>query len=311
MNMIMMLIIFTVFAFASIIMMCLFKGKMPPKIWNAAFIVADLVVFFCWNYAGFERGWLDEGWMTLENISPLCCTLVPLTLVLSDKVRQYVYDFIAFLSVGLFAAMLISPEFAYFFNYDIEANFLYASEAACHLVCCLFGVYLVLSGQVKPEFKSWVRSLVCCFSIVGFGVFLNFVFHKTHFGMNPYGESTIYMLDIFDTHWQTLLAYSMGVILVLTVGMQVMRFLDVTTDLLHKETTVKDGIAIAYHRIFDAEDETGDEAAASATASDVIDRAPSSEVNSGEPTLASDASDDAEYVSCAARSVDGSGSKNL
>jgi hypothetical protein len=62
------------------------------------------------------------------------------------------------------------------------------------------------------------------------------------------------MLDIFDTHWQTLLAYSMGVILVLTVGMQVMRFLDVTTDLLHQEEGVKDGIAIAYHRIFDGDD---------------------------------------------------------
>ena len=260
MNMIMMLMIFTLIAFVSIILMCLFKGKMPPKIWNIAFIVADLVVYLCWNLAAFERGWLDEGWMTLENISPLACTLVPITLVLSDKVRQYVYDFLAFLSIGLFAAMLISPEFAYFFNYNIEANFLYTSEAASHLVCCLFGIYLVLSGQVKPEFKSWVRSLICCFSIVGFGVFLNFVFHKTHFGMNPYGESSIYMLDIFDTHWQTLLAYSMGLIVVLTVGMQGMRFLDVTTDLLHDEGKKKNGAVLLYHRIFDDEvAEGGDE----------------------------------------------------
>ena len=108
MNMIMMLMMFTLIAFVSIILMCLFKGKMPPKIWNIAFIIADLVVYLCWNLAAFERGWLDEGWMTLENISPLACTLVPITLVLSDKVRQYVYDFLAFLSIGLFAAMLIS-----------------------------------------------------------------------------------------------------------------------------------------------------------------------------------------------------------
>ena len=257
MNMIMMLIIFTIIGFASIIMMCAFKGKMSPKIWNAAFIAADAVAFFFWNLAAFDLGWLDEGWMTLENISPLCCTLILLTPFLKDGVRQYVYDFIAFLSLGLFAAMLLSPEFAYFFNYNIEANPVYTAEAASHLVCCLFGIYLVLSGQVKTDFKSWGRSIACAFTFIGLGVLLNYVFHKTYFGMNPYGESSIYMLDIFDTHELTLLAYSMGVILVLTVGMQAMRFLDVTTDLLHGEEKKKVGAALLYHRIFDDETDVG------------------------------------------------------
>ena len=260
--MIVMLAILTVLFFVSVSLMCIFRYKMNPRFWNIAFIVADLAFYFCWNLAALERGWLDEGWMTLENISPLCCTLVPLTLIMNDKVKQATYCFISFLSVGLFVAMLISPEHAYLFSYNIEANFLYTSEAACHLVCSLFGIYLVLSGQVKPDFASWLRSIIFAASVIGFGVFLNFVFHKTHFGMDPYGNSAIYMIDIFDSHAATLAAYCAGVVVVLTVGMQAMRFLDVSSEMLVGETP--SGEVPLYHNVTVLPSDAGEDASSSA-----------------------------------------------
>ncbi|MBR7117538.1 MAG: hypothetical protein IKC87_07525 [Clostridia bacterium] len=236
MNMMLMVGIMVLFFFTSMVLMCLYRYRMDPKIWNVAFIIADIVVYFCWNLAGFERGMLDSGWMTFENISPFVCTLIPLTVFLNDKVREYAYAALSNLTVGLFLALMISPEHAYLFSFNIEANFIYTSEAACHLVAALFGMFLVLSGQVKPDFKSWVRSIVFWFSVIGFGVFINYVFHKTYFGMDPYGSSSIYMIDLFGSHEATLLAYLAGVVLVLTIGMQCMRLLDVATEMFIPES---------------------------------------------------------------------------
>ena len=97
------------------------------------------------------------------------------------------------------------------------------------MVCSLYGIYLVLSHQVKPDFKHWVKSVVFTLSIITFGVILNFVFHTDHFGMDPYGTASIYMLKIFSGFWPTLFAYYFGVILVLTVGMQGTNVLDYLT----------------------------------------------------------------------------------
>ena len=221
MNMMQMLGIVLFFYFISLIFICLYREQLNTRFWNGVFITADVLAFFCWNVAAYHRGWLDKRFMTLDNISPLICTVIPLTYFMKDSIRQAAYSAIACLSFGMFAAMLISPEHAYLFNYNIEANFLYTSEAICHMVCSLFGLYLMQSGQVKPDFTSWWKSIAFMFSIITFGVVLNVIFHKDFFGMDPYGNYRIYMLDIFGSFWTTLLAYYLGVFMVLTLGLQV------------------------------------------------------------------------------------------
>ena len=39
--------------------------------------------------------------------------------------------------------------------------------------------------------------------------------------MDPYGDYTIYMIDIFGSFEATLVAYLLGVLLVLTIGMEI------------------------------------------------------------------------------------------
>ena len=58
-------------------------------------------------------------------------------------------------------------------------------------------------------------------SVIGFGLFLNYVFHMSNFGMDPYGNYTIYMIDIFGSFEATLAAYLLGVVLVITLGLQI------------------------------------------------------------------------------------------
>lgn len=250
MDMTVVLGIFTFFFFVSLAIMCFYRSKINVKFWNTVFIIADFFAYSCWNYASYQKGWLDGGWMTLGNISPLMFTMILLTPFMNEKVRDYVFSAIAFLNVGMFLAMLISPEHDYIFNFNTEATFIYTSEAVCHMLCSLYGIYLVLSHQVKADFKHWVKSVVFTLSVITFGVILNFIYHKRHFGMDPYGSASIYMLDIFGSFWSTLAAYYLGVVLVLTVGMQGVAMLERFTAKFIDHTT--DGTPVAAQLAADA-----------------------------------------------------------
>lgn len=209
--------------FFSLALICLYRDKINTKIFNLIFVITDLIFFFCWNYAAYQRGWLDKRFMTLDNISPLMFTMIGLIYFMKDGVRQYCFSAIAFLNVGMFCAMLISPERAYLLDFTQEASFLYTSEAFCHMHCSLFGLYLVVTRQVKVDFAHLVKAMVFLYSIITFSVFLNVVFHKNFFGMDPYGDYGIYFIDIFGSFGATLVAYYVGILLVLTIGWHVSR----------------------------------------------------------------------------------------
>ena len=231
MHMMLMLGILTFIFFITLFIMCLYRAKINFKVCNTLFIIVDLVAFSAWNYAAYLKGWLDSGWMTLGNISPLMFTVILLTPFMKEGVREYAYSTISFLFVGMFFAMLITPEHAYLFNFDQEATFYLTCEAICHLICSLYGVFLVLAGKVRSDFKHWIKSIVFLYTFIGVGVVLNFIFHKDYFGMDPYGNYRIYMIDIFGSFYATLFAYLAGVMVVLTVGMQAARLLErITVD---------------------------------------------------------------------------------
>ncbi|MBE5753325.1 MAG: hypothetical protein E7343_04590 [Clostridiales bacterium] len=220
MNMILMLGIVTFLYFFSLTLMCFYREKMNPKFWNVVFVVADVIFFACWNLAGYEKGWMKNRFMTLDNISPMMCTAIGLLFLMSPKTQDCCKCAVTFLSFGMFCAMLISPERAYLFSFDEQADFLYASEALCHMVMALFGAYLILSKQVKLNAKYFFKSAVFVYSVVGFGVLLNFVFNKDFFGMAPYGDYNIYGIRLFGSFWATLAGYLVGIFLVLLFGLQ-------------------------------------------------------------------------------------------
>ena len=182
-----------------------YRDKINIKIGNLIFVIADVFFFFLLNYCYFKNGALDS-FMTFDNISPFTFTLIPLICLLKDKVKEYAFCAIAFLHFGMLCAVMVSPEQAYLFNFTAEADML--------------GIYLVLTRQVKPCFKSWLKSLLFMYSVITFGVLLNFAFHRSYFGMNPYGNYSIYFLDVFHNFGTTLFVYYLGVLVVLTFGMQ-------------------------------------------------------------------------------------------
>ena len=206
--------------FISLFLICLYKDRINTKVFNGIFIAFDLLFYLFWNISSAQNGGLKDGFMTLENISPYIFTIIPLTLFMNEKTKSYAYSAIAFLHFGMFAALLISPEYVVIFDYKTEASFWYASEAICHMLAALFGIYLIITRQVKTDFEHWVKSIVFMWGSITFGVILNLILDTRCFNMNPerYG---IYMLDIFESYEATRLAYYLGVLLVLTLGMQI------------------------------------------------------------------------------------------
>ena len=210
----------------SLFLMCFFREKLKHPIVAPLFWIACAVFFFCWNYAAYERGWLEDGFMTLENISPFICTVILFTPFLSEKIKDFANCAIAFLGFGMLLALYISPGASYFLNHNLTANFMHISEAACHLVMALYGFYLILVGKVKLTWKNFGKSTVFVYTSIGFGVFLNWCFHLANFGMNMYGDYSIYFLDIFGSFEVTFIAYLLGVLGTLILGFLVGIFLD-------------------------------------------------------------------------------------
>ncbi len=212
--------------FAAIFLMCLFREKLKRTIVNILFVLITAIFFFCWNYAAYEFGWLDDGFMTLENISPYICTVIILTPFMNKWVKDYAYCAIAFLGFGMFLALFVSPQAEYLLNYRQEANFMHISEGACHLVMALYGFYLILSNKVTLQLKNFLKALAFIYASVSFGIFINIFFHRSNFGMDMYGNYSIYFLDIFGSFGATLIAYVFGILLTMTLGFMFGIFLD-------------------------------------------------------------------------------------
>lgn len=221
MDMMLVLGILAAIYLASLTLMCLYRDSINIRVFNICFVILDVIFYFIWNVGMYESGWLDDGFATLENISPMIFTVIPLTVFMNEKTKQYAHSAIAFLWIGMIVAFFISPQQAYIVSNRKEASLVYTGEALCHMLASLFGIYLILTKQVKLNFQSWVRSLTFMYAVVLFGVTLNYLFHKQNFGMDPYGDYSIYFIDIFGTFEATFAAYLFGILAVLTVGMEV------------------------------------------------------------------------------------------
>ena len=218
MHIIHMLGIFSVVFCGSLFLMCFFRKHLQSPIINTLFIVADGAFLFSWTYAMFLHNGLRSGFMTLDNISPFICTIILLTPFMKEKIRDFTYAAIALLSFGMFVALFVSPEVEYVVNFHQSAKLIHVTEAACHCIMGLYGFYLVLSGRVQVCAKTYRRALIFTYSVIGYGLFLNYFFHRSFFGMNMYGDHSIYFMDLFGSFEVTLLAYLFGVFFTLTAG---------------------------------------------------------------------------------------------
>ena len=210
------LLIFIYFTCVWLIIMLLVKVK-NTKIVNISFVILNCVYFWVLNIIYFAEA-RNFKFLMFDNISPFTFTFMPFLFVFRKNVKEAFLAAISFLSVGMFIAMLVTPQQAYLFSYKNEAGLDFLFDALCHLNCSLFGLYLIASGQVKINIRNLVKSTIFMYFVITFGVIMNYIFHTNYFGMCPYGGYSIYFIDIFEEYWATLSAYYVGVFLVLSLG---------------------------------------------------------------------------------------------
>ncbi len=219
-NMMQMVGIMVVCYLVTLTAICVYRKEINIKIGNAIFMIVDAAFFITWTYASYINEWTESGFMAFDNISPLTMTIIPLTVFMNKKARSYCESGIAFVWFGMFVALIVSPQHAYIFSDTSAASLGHTTEAACHLIASLYGVYLIITGQVKCNVESLKKAAVFLYSAIGIGVIANYLLHTSNFGMNPYGDYSIYMIDIFRSFEATLIAYLLGVFVVIVVGMQ-------------------------------------------------------------------------------------------
>lgn len=204
--------------FTSVALIIFYFYKVDPKYGNLFFVILNVVFFLAFYINNYKNSPNNFSYMTLDNISPFTFTTLPFIYIMHNKIKGYYLSAVAFLCIGMFCAMLITPQYSYLFNFNNTASFSYALDAFCHLNCSLFGIYLIASGQIKLTFKNLKKATIFMYCVVIIVVILNFLFHTNNFGMNPYGGYSIYMFNFFEEYWATLLAYFIGIFVVLCLG---------------------------------------------------------------------------------------------
>lgn len=219
MPMMMMLLILVSIYFVFFTVILIFNKQMSPKITIPTFMIINAALFigYCINEY-YRHGKFD--FLTFDQISPFMFTMSCLFFLMNDKIKKMFLDTAALLSLGMFVAGLVSPQEAYLSSYKMDANMLYVLDTLLHLNFSLFGTYLFISNTVKIDLKSIGRAATFLYSVIGFAVICNFLFHKNFFGMGYYGNYGIYMIRIFETYWATLIVYILGVFLVLMLGFE-------------------------------------------------------------------------------------------
>lgn len=203
--------------FITITAIMAFSKEKPKKDLNWIFLVINFITFVGLNIFYFQKNG-KITFLSFDNISPFTFTLMIFSVLLKDKIAYCFKCAIAFLSVGMIIAMMITPQYAYIYNFVEDARIDYLLDALSHMNCSLYGIYLVASGQIKLTLDNFSKALIFMYTVITGVVITNALFHKNFFGMCPYGGYSIYMFNLFEEYWATLLAYYLGVLVVLYLG---------------------------------------------------------------------------------------------
>lgn len=219
MPMLTMLILCVFVYFTLMITILLFHKHMKPKYTNLIFIIVNTVLFIGYYVNDFYRKGEFIS-LTFDQISPFTFTTLPLSYLFSKKIKDAQFASVGFLSIGMFVAMLISPQHAFLVSYRSDATMVFVLDTLLHLNCSLFGIYLIASSQVELNAKNLIKSFIYMYSVIGFVLLMNVLFKQNYFGMGPYSNYGIYMFHFFDSYWLTLLVYLLGVGIVLALGFE-------------------------------------------------------------------------------------------
>ena len=95
-----------------------------------------------------------------------------------------------------------------------------------HIVLALFGIYLILTGQTKPNAKNFIKSTSIIYVVATIMLILNVIFDTSFFGLSLNGKHNIYNMVIVKNSYLSAVIYYLGVGIVLGFGYGLCKLID-------------------------------------------------------------------------------------
>ena len=198
------------------------------KLFNGVFSAS---VILCYLYlvirvylsVGFDD-WNFQNALPTANVSPFMFSIMPLLLVLPKKIRAHVYLLVSLLAVGMFFSTLLGCVGNALRGYNFHWHFML--DYLAHIVLALFGIYLILTGQAKPNAKNFIKSTSIIYVVATTMLILNVIFDTSFFGLSLNGKHNIYNMVIVENSYLSAVIYYLGVGIVLGFGYGLCKLID-------------------------------------------------------------------------------------
>ena len=193
---------------------------------------------------GFEN-WSFFNALPLGNVGPFMFFTLPFLFLLPKKARRYYHTLVALLSpamliAGLLCGILLAAAGRPFFSN-------YLLDMICHVLFALYGIYLVRSEQVDFDIPRNLISGGVILVVALLMLVLNAILHTSFFGLNVYGEHTIYNILFLKSGALSTILYFIGLTVMLTIGYFFQKYLLLahnalfaTSQEMDEETTVEE-----------------------------------------------------------------------
>mgnify|MGYP003289803462 CR=1 FL=1 len=197
------------------------------------FLLYQILEFYC---KGID--WNFYNSLPTANISPFMFTLLFINVFLPKPIKKYIYTLTALLCIGMVIA-----GFATDVSYIVRGysfHICIAMDCTNHILFALFGIYLVITKQTHTKIRDNIISGSILFGIVAIMIILNIIFKTSFFGLNMYGDHSIYGVKLVSNSILSAVIYCCGLGALLVLG-YVFEYLFVLPKLLKIQPQEKQG----------------------------------------------------------------------
>lgn len=150
------------------------------------------------------------------NVSPFMFTFSAIALFLPKKIRGYVFSLISLLSFGMLMACELSIITYIIRNYTF--HYFIFLDFVIHILMSLVGIYFGITNISKLDKKSCLIASSIIYVVAIIMLILNLIFATSFFGLNLYGNHSIYNVVLVQSGILSAIIYFTGLTLVLLLG---------------------------------------------------------------------------------------------
>lgn len=207
----------------------LMKYIRNAKLANLIFIALVYIPYVCMCVYVYKTDTDVNRWnflntLPVANVSPFMFSLMPILLILPEKIRKHLYLLVSMLTVG----MLLSTVFGCVGNAlrNYKFHFHFTLDYFSHFAMAAFGIFLIRSKQIILNVKNCIISGSIIYGVATIMLIMNVIFDKAFFGLSLNGKHSIYNIVLVDNSYLSALIYYVGLFFILLFGAAVCKLID-------------------------------------------------------------------------------------